>query len=110
MREKNLTDAEKSNILLLKKLKLSNKKISNQINRNNIFVTVFSSDPENYGLKRNFNCKNKERPKTVKKICRLVSNKSITNLQLKANLEYSVAKRTILRYLNDTGNLKYLKK
>ena len=107
---KDLTETEKSNILLLKNLKHSNREIAKQINRSKDVINVFLSNPENYGFKRDFKRKKKDGPKTIKEICRLASNKSTTSRQIKSNLKCNASPRTILRYLDDSGNLKYIKK
>lgn len=107
---KDLTENEKSNILLLKKLKFSNREIGKQIQRSKDLVGVFLSDPENYGSKRIFKRKKKEGTMTIKQICRLASNKSTTSRQIKTRLKCSASRGTICRYLRDSGNLKYIKK
>ena len=52
----------------------------------------------------------KEGPKTIKRICKLASNKQTTCSKIKSTLNCGASRETISRYLRDSGNLKFIKK
>jgi transposase len=106
---KRLTAEEKGKVQQLHILGFSQRKIAKEIGRSKTVICHYLADPIGYGLVPRSGRPRAVRPRTMKRIITLASNKVTSAAKIKHRLGLRMTSRTVCRYLKGSENLKFQK-
>ena len=102
-----LTEEERGQIVAFRKANYSIRKIAKELNRSRCVIKCFLDDPDSYGKKYLGGRPKKLSKQSQRWLIREASRGEYSCKQLKDKLDLDVHVRTISKYLNSSGQLKY---